>query len=137
MTITSKVVYNGNLRTTATHIASGNSIITDAPIDNHGKGQAFSPTDLASTSVACCMMTIMGIAAETHGIDMEGATAEITKVMSASPRKIAKVIIKLVMPAKAYSKKEKTILLNASKGCPVSLSLSDEVEQLVEILWQD
>ncbi len=104
---TSKIIYTGELHTEATHLASGNKITTDAPLDNHGKGQAFSPTDLMATSLATCMLTTMGIAANTHHINMDGASAEVTKVMAANPRRVSEVHISVTMPANNYSDKEK------------------------------
>jgi putative redox protein len=83
--VMSKVVYSGELRTEAVHLKSGSKIITDAPSDNHGKGEAFSPTDLMSTSLATCMLTVMGIACNGRDINMEGAVAEVTKIMAANP----------------------------------------------------
>lgn len=85
----SKVSYLGELRTSATHLGSGVSIITDAPLDNQGKGEAFSPTDLVATATASCMLTLMGIAARTHGLNIDGTTVEVTKVMASNPRRIA------------------------------------------------
>ena len=126
---TSKVVYTGNLRTEATHLASGNKIITDAPVDNHGKGEAFSPTDLMSTSLATCMLTVMGIAANTHSINMDGASAEVTKVMAANPRRVSEIHVKITMPAKNYTDKEKAILEHAGRTCPVTQSLHPDILQ--------
>lgn len=133
--MTSRIEYLGELRTQATHLLSGQQIITDAPPDNQGRGEAFSPTDLCATALGCCMMTIMGIAARTHEIDMTGATAEITKIMAADPRRIARVEVKIQMPQREYSAKQKAILENAAKGCPVSRSLNANLEEVVEILW--
>ena len=95
---TSKVIYLGGLRTNSTHLQSGIEIITDAPLDNQGKGEAFSPTDLMATSLANCMLTIMGIAARTHEIDIDGTTAEVTKIMAAEPRRVAEIHINLHFP---------------------------------------
>lgn len=133
----SKVIYQGNLRTEATHLKSGNVIVTDAPTDNHGKGEAFSPTDLASTSLASCILTIMGIAANTHQIDIVGAHAEISKTMASNPRRIAKIEITIQMPKGPYSSKEKKILEAAAHHCPVGLSLHPETEEVLHINWQD
>lgn len=131
----SKVIYKGNLRTEATHLKSGNVIITDAPTDNHGKGEAFSPTDLASTSLASCILTIMGIAANKHDIDMSGAHATVHKTMASDPRRIAKIEIEIVMPEKIYDKKQIKILEAAAHHCPVGLSLHSETEEVVSIKW--
>jgi putative redox protein len=97
-TMTATVTYLGELRTEATHLLSGTKIITDAPPDNQGKGEAFSPTDLCATSLAACMITIMGISARNHGLDMTGAHATINKIMASDPRRIARVEINITMP---------------------------------------
>lgn len=133
--MTSTVSYLGDLRTEATHLFSGAKIITDAPLDNQGKAQAFSPTDLCATSLASCALTIMGISARNHGIDMDGAKAEVTKVMASDPRRIHQVIIKFVMPKKGYSELQQTILEKAGRTCPVSFSLAEGVEQIMEFEW--
>ena len=94
---TSKIVYKGNLRTESTHLQSGVTIITDAPIDNNGKGEAFSPTDLLATSLGCCMLTIMGIVAGRHNINIEGTSIEITKIMLADPRRVGEIIVEFTL----------------------------------------
>src|SRR5436853_7409622 len=111
---TSEVIYKGELRTTAIHLRSGQQIITDAPTDNNGKGEAFSPTDLLSTSLGCCMLTIMGIVAERHAINIVGTTIEITKKMEANPRRVGEIVVEFSMPALNYSDKEKELLKNAA-----------------------
>lgn len=131
----SKVEYKGNLRTEATHLKSGNVIITDAPTDNHGKGEAFSPTDLASTSLASCILTIMGIAADKHGIDIRGAHANVNKIMASNPRRIKTIEINISMPKNGYSSKDKKILEAAAHHCPVGLSLSDQTEEVIKLSW--
>jgi len=133
---TSKVLYPGQLRTEATHIASGSKIITDAPIDNHGKGEAFSPTDLLATSLANCMLTVMGIAANTHNINMDGASAEVTKVMAANPRRVSEVHVAITIPAKNYTDKEKSILEHAGRTCPVAQSLHPAIIQNITFIYQ-
>jgi putative redox protein len=132
---TSKIKYLGELRTEAVHLASGSTIITDAPVDNHGKGQAFSPTDLMSTSLASCMITIMGITANTHGLKIDGASAELTKIMAANPRRVSEIHIVFTMPANNYSQKEKAILENAARTCPVALSINPAIIQKVEFVY--
>lgn len=133
---TSKVTYLGGLRTNSTHLQSGTEIITDAPVDNQGKGEAFSPTDLLATSLANCMLTIMGIAARTHGIDMDGTTAEVTKVMAADPRRVAEIHIKLNFPKKdSYTDKEKKILEHAGLTCPVNYSLHPDIKRPIDFGW--
>jgi putative redox protein len=133
---TSKVIYNGGLRTTSTHLQSGKQIITDAPVDNQGKGEAFSPTDLLATSLANCMFTIMGIAANTHSINMDGASAEVTKVMTTEPRRVSEIHINFDFPKKAeYSDKQKKILENAGLNCPVHYSLHPDINKKVDFGW--
>lgn len=135
---TATIEYLGDLRTKARHNRSGQEIITDAPLDNHGKGEAFSPTDLASTSLASCMLTVMGIAARTHSIEMKGAVAELNKIMSDNPRRISKIEIDIYMPENVkYSSKEKAILINAAKTCPVGRSLHPDLEEVLNIHWCD
>jgi putative redox protein len=133
--MTSKVVYLGELRTKATHLASSQTIITDAPLDNHGRGEAFSPTDLTATSLATCALTVMGISARNHGIDMTGATAEVTKIMAAEPRRIGKIEVRILMPAGPYSEKERKILEAAGRTCPVIFSLHEDLEKVLEFVW--
>ncbi|GAB3525726.1 OsmC family protein [Pontibacter brevis] len=124
--------YKGGLRTTAQHLASGNTIITDAPVDNNGKGEAFSPTDLVAAALGSCMMTIMGIVANRINIDIDGIEIETTKIMAAEPRRIAEVVLNFKMPAgKSYSDKEKAMLENAARTCPVALSLHPDIKQTV------
>lgn len=125
---TSKVLYTSNLRTEATHLASGNTIITDAPVDNHGKGEAFSPTDLLATSLATCMLTIIGIAADAHNFSIDGTTAEVTKIMASDPRRVAEVKIIFQFPtAIEYTERQKRIIKAAINGCPVLHSLHPDL----------
>lgn len=132
---TSEITYQGNLRTEATHLKSGTTIITDAPVDNQGNGEAFSPTDLVATSLGNCMLTIMGIAARNHDIDMVGAKVSITKVMSSDPRRISKIEVIMNMPPNDYSAKQKKILERAAHGCPVHHSLHPEIEVDFTLFW--
>lgn len=130
--ITSTILYNGNLRTTATHLASGEIIITDAPIDNQGKGEAFSPTDLVATALASCMITIIGIAAKSHNFSIDGTTADVTKVMESYPRRISEIIITLNFPKeKNYSQKEKKIIEVSAYTCPVFHSLHQDLQKKI------
>lgn len=129
MIATSKIVYKGSLRTQAVHLASGNEIITDAPIDNQGKGEAFSPTDLVATSLASCMLTILGISAKTHGFNVDGTIAEVTKVMGDKPRRIVEIKVELKFPAVQYTDKQKAIIENSVKTCPVAYSLHPDIKQ--------
>ena len=123
----SKVIYQGDLRTQATHLQSGTTIITDAPTDNQGKGEAFSPTDLVATATASCMLTIMGISARNHGLDITGTEVDITKVMASNPRRIAEIHCALKIPAGTLTDKDKHLLEVAGKTCPVIQSLSSEI----------
>lgn len=126
--MTAKVTYLGELRTEAEHVQSGSKIITDAPVDNHGKGEAFSPTDTVATALATCMITVMGIKAEDLGVDIKGTSAEVTKTMAANPRRISKIDVKLKFP-KSYPEKETGILENTARTCPVLHSLHPEIEK--------
>jgi len=134
--ITSKVTYLGELRTEAAHIQSNTTIYTDAPKDNHGKGEMFSPTDLVATALASCMISIMGIVAMKDGITpVDGATAEVTKVMYAEPRRIGEIHITVTFPKKNYTDKEKKIYENAAYTCPVAKSLHPDLKQVIEFVW--
>ncbi len=133
--MTSEIIYTGDLRTEAVHLKSGNKIITDAPIDNQGKGEAFSPTDLVATALGNCMLTVMGIAANAHGIDMDGARVTINKIMASDPRRISKIEAEIYMPAKTFSAKDKKILEHAGINCPVAKSLHPDLEQQLNFHW--
>ncbi|MBC7883917.1 MAG: OsmC family protein [Saprospiraceae bacterium] len=135
--MTSKITYLGDLRTECTHIRSEQTIITDAPVDNNGKGEAFSPTDLTATSLGTCMITIMGISARNHEINIDGATLEITKHMAADPRRISKIEVKIVMPLHPYSDIEKKLLETAGRTCPVAYSLHPDIEQVLDFVWDN
>lgn len=130
-----EVKYLGQLRTQATHLPSGMILQTDAPKDNQGKGEAFSPTDLMSTSLASCMLTIMGIASNAHQINIDGTHCEVEKYMASQPRSVEKIIISLYMPDFPYSEKHKEILEKAARTCPVSLSLSEKLIQEIYFHW--
>lgn len=125
---TSKVTYQGDLRTTAVHLQSNNEIITDAPVDNHGKGEAFSPTDLLSTSLASCMLTIIGIKAADMGVDVTGTTAEVTKVMAADPRRVSEVHIVMSFMQELDEKTLK-IFYKTALTCPVAKSIHPDIVQ--------
>ncbi len=128
--MTSKVIYTGNLRTEAEHLKSGAKIITDAPTDNHGKGEAFSPTDSVATALASCMLTVMGIKAEDLKVSLKGTTAEVTKTMAANPRRISKVEITITFP-ETYSEKLQKILEHTARTCPVLESLHPDMEKVI------
>lgn len=131
---TSKVTYLGNLRTENEHLKSGSTFITDAPIDNNGKGEAFSPTDTVATGLANCMLTVMGIKAQTMEVDLTGSTAEVTKTMESNPRRISKIEIELQLPAE-ISEKHKKILENTGNTCPVHHSLHPDIEKVITYRW--
>ena len=129
--------YLGDLRVECVHNQSGTKIITDAPTDNQGKGEAFSPTDLCATALGACAMTIIGIYAKNHGVDVTGTEVEITKTMSADPRRIGKIEVVFKMPPRSYSAKEKTIMERCTASCPVHMTLHPDVEQVFTFIWQD
>lgn len=128
---TSKVTYTGNLRTTSIHLKSGNEIITDAPLDNKGKGEAFSPTDLLATSLANCMLTIVGITAQEHGFNIDGATANVTKIMAEDPRRVSEISVDITFPRNDYSDKTKKIIERAANTCPVHNSLHPDIKKAI------
>lgn len=123
--------YLGGLRTEDTHHRSGNKIITDAPPDNNGRGEAFSPTDLVCAALSSCMMTLMGILAEREKIDLKGMTSEITKIMTSNPRRIAEIQITFSLPTLDASPEQRKKLEHAARTCPVAMSLSAEIKQTV------
>ena len=129
-----KVVYSGNLRTEATHLASNQKIITDAPIDNHGKGEAFSPTDLVATSLASCMMTIMGIIADRNQINIDGTIAEVKKNMGENPRRISEIRIEFNF-FNSISLEDRKKLERVAKSCPVSNSLSKNLSEILNFIY--
>jgi putative redox protein len=136
MANTSEVKYLGELRTEAVHLQSGERILTDAPKDNHGKGEAFSPTDLTATSLACCMLSVMGIVARKEGIrPSDGASATVLKVMYAEPRRIGEIHIEITMPANGFSDKEKKMYENAAYTCPVAKSLHPDIKQVIKFTY--
>lgn len=135
MAILSHVIYKGSLRTEATHLKSGEKVITDAPPDNHGRGEAFSPTDIVSTALAQCMMTLMGIAAQNHDITLGKMEAEVTKIMASDPRRIAVIEIDMKIENKGFTAKQKTILERAAITCPVAKSLSQDLVQEVRFSY--
>lgn len=126
--ITSKVEYLGDLRTKCTHLKSGTEIITDAPVDNKGKGEAFSPTDLVATAYASCMITIIGIYCNEHGIKFEKANGTVQKIMESNPRRIGKIIIALDFRGNDWDEKTAEKAIRAGKACPVAKTLGDHVE---------
>jgi putative redox protein len=133
--MTSTVVYKGELRTTCTHLRSGNSFETDAPVDNNGRGERFSPTDLMSTSLATCMITVMGIKARTMGFDLTDVTIDVLKIMKSDPRRIGGIELTFHIPEslKDIDEKTKAILKNTGITCPVQLSIHPDID--VKIDW--
>ena len=133
--MTSTVEYKGDLRTICTHLASGNSFETDAPVDNHGKGERFSPTDLMATSLATCMITVMGIKARTMGFDLNYVKIEVLKIMKSDPRRVGGIELTFHIPEALQNieEKTKTILKNTGNTCPVQFSLHPDIE--VKIDW--
>lgn len=133
--MTSTVVYESDLRTTCTHLRSSSSIETDAPLDNNGKGERFSPTDLLATSLATCMLTVMGIKAKSMGFDLNGATIEVEKIMKAEPRRVGGINLTVHIPENLQSADDKTkqILKHIADTCPVMKSIHPDIE--VEINW--
>ena len=128
---TIETTYLGELRTEATHVFSGNKVITDAPLDNKGKAESFSPSDLLTASLGSCMMTIMGIAAREHGINIDGTTCSLTKIMATDPRRVSEIKVELNFPTGNYTDKEKAILERSALTCPVAKSLHPDLLQNV------
>ena len=132
---TIKTIYLGELRTENEHLQSGNKVITDAPTDNRGKGEFFSPTDLLATALGSCIMTIMGITARDHEIDIEGTTVDVTKIMASDPRRVAEVVVEFTIPEKNYTTEEKRIVESVAGISPVPLSLHPELKQTIRFNW--
>jgi len=132
---TIKTIYLGELRTENEHLQSGNKVITDAPTDNRGKGEFFSPTDLLATALGSCIMTIMGIKARDNGVDLEGTKVDVTKIMASEPRRVAEVIVEFHFPEKEYSKEEKELVESVAGISPVPLSLHPDMKQTIKFNW--
>ena len=128
--------YLGDLRTEMTHMASNAKVITDAPVDNKGKGEGFSPTDLVASALGSCILTIMGIAAREHGFSIDGVSCRITKTMSSNPRMIGEIKIEIDLRGHSYSDKEKKLLEYCVKTCPVGQSLKESVKQNVTLIYE-
>lgn len=131
----SQIEYLGELRTTSIHLLSGKQIVTDAPLDNNGKGEAFSPTDLLSTSLGCCMLTIMGIVASRHGINLEGTKVDISKIMGSEPRRVIEIVVEMFISGTSISLKDRQLLEQAGLTCPVAKSLHPDLKQTVHFTW--
>ncbi|MEK6155142.1 OsmC family protein [Flavobacteriaceae bacterium 3-367] len=133
--MTSKVTYLGALRTQCVHIRSGNEFITDAPLDNQGLGEAFSPTDTVATALASCMLTVMGIKARDHEVDLRDTTAEVTKHMASDPRRISKIEVALYLPG-GVSDKHRKILEHTANTCPVFQSINPSITLQIDFHWE-
>lgn len=131
---TAKSHYEGELRIASTHLRSGNELLTDAPVDNNGKGEAFSPTDLVATALLNCMITVMGIRAKEEGFDLEDCQGEVIKHMASQPRRIAMLEINIQLKANCDNRMQR-ILEGIAKNCPVAKSLSPDLKQIVSIVW--
>lgn len=132
---TARVEYLGNLRTKCTHLQSGTEIYTDAPVDNNGKGEAFSPTDLVAASYASCMMTIIGIYCGQHGLNFTRATAEVTKIMTDSPRRIGEIVIELDLSGNNWTEREQEKVVRAAEACPVAKSVHEGITIVFDITF--
>ena len=132
---TSKITYLGELRTVCIHLQSGTEILTDAPTDNHGKGEAFSPTDLLATALGSCMVSIMAIKSKDLNLDLKNSTVSVTKIMQAEPRRIAKIEVVLDMLI-STTEKNKIILERSAMNCPVLLSLHPDIEKEITFNWK-
>ena len=134
--MTSKVIYTGDLRTVATHLRSGSEIQTDAPVDNHGKGERFSPTDLVATALASCLLTTLAISGKTHDLNIDGAECEVEKIMIPSPRMIGEIKINISFPkSTAFSDKQKKIIEHVANTCPVHASLHPDLKKTYTFNW--
>ncbi len=132
--MTSKVTYTGNLRTNCEHLSSGDSFITDAPVDNNGLGQAFSPTDTVATGLASCMLTMMGIKSKGLEVDLTNSVAEVTKHMASDPRRISKIEVRLSLPSR-ISERDRKVLEHTARTCPVLYSLHPDIEKVIAFHW--
>ncbi|MCP9201029.1 OsmC family protein [Gramella sp. GC03-9] len=132
--MTSKVVYLGDLRTESVHLQSGSKMITDAPVDNHGKGEAFSPTDTVANALATCMLTVMGIKARDLGVELNGTSAKVLKTMAADPRRISQIDIEINFSA-SFGEKNNKILENTARNCPVLHSLHPDIQKNISFSY--
>lgn len=132
---TVRTTYAGELRTEATHVKSGKVITTDAPTDNQGRGEYFSPTDMVAAALASCALTIMGIAARNNGFSIDGATAKTTKIMAADPRRISEIRIEYDFSMVQLDKEQREIIEYSSKSCPVCLSLHPDLKRVISFRY--
>ena len=129
-------IYKGNLRNEVTHLQSGTKILTDAPLDNHGKGESFSPTDLLASSLGCCMLTIMGISAQSYGFSLEGTRVETEKIMGTDPRRVVEIKIDFHFPEGSnFTPQQKRIIESTAKTCPVANSLHPDLKKTINFNW--
>ena len=129
-------IYKGNLRNEVTHLQSGTKILTDAPLDNHGKGESFSPTDLLASSLGCCMLTIMGISAQSYGFSLEGTRVETEKIMGTDPRRVVEIKIDFHFPEGSnFTPQQKRIIESAAKTCPVANSFHPDLKKTINFNW--
>ena len=133
--MTSKITYLGDLRTSSVHLQSGSEIISDAPIDNNGKGEAFSPTDTVANALGSCMFTVMGIKAQDLNVDLSNSTAEITKIMAADPRRISEIHVVFNFSVDTDIK-NKTILERTAMTCPIHYSLHPDIKKVITFNWK-
>lgn len=134
--MTATITYNGDLRTTAVHVRSGSAIETDAPVDNKGRGERFSPTDLVTVALATCILTTLGIAGPVHDIVIDGAECNVTKIMASDPRRIAEIVIEISFPqSKPYTEKQQSKIEHIAATCPVFLSLHPDVKKTISFIW--
>ena len=134
--MTASIIYKGNLRCEAEHLQSKTTIETDAPTDNRGKGERFSPTDLLCVSLATCMLTTMGIKAADMNVDISNTRADVTKHMASDPRRVSKVEVTVTLPGNA-NEKERIILEKTGTNCPVAKSLNPEIVLVLNYQWLD
>lgn len=130
-----KTTYLGNLRCEAEHLDSGSKILTVAPKDNNGDGSLFSPTDLFATSLGCCMLTIIGMTARTHGFSIDGTTITTEKIMGTNPRRVVELRLDIEMPKNGYDDKQKALIENSARTCPVANSISPEINKIINFIW--
>lgn len=132
------ITYDGDLRCRAVHAPSGRTLDTDAPVDNHGRGESFSPTDLLATSLGACMMTVMGILARERGFDLDGATVRVEKMMSPPPRRVCRLDVEIAVPARSAAGIDdagRAALEERANTCPVRLSLLPAIEVPLRFVW--
>lgn len=127
--------YLSQLRIESKHVKSGNQVLTDAPTDNHGKGETFSPTDLLATALGTCMLTLMGIHGRKEGLVLDGATAETIKVMGTNPRRVSELEIELRIPGKSWTQEQREFLEEKGLACPVAMSLHPDLTQKVRFSY--